>query len=334
MSHILITGGTGSFGKTVVKRLLTRSDTTKITVFSRDEDKQHHMRQEFNDPRLHFVIGDVRDLESIRLAARGADTLFHAAALKHVPTGEFYPMEVVRTNILGTQNVLTAAAANNIKKMVLLSTDKAVYPVNAMGISKAMAEKVLLAHAKAYPENTYCIVRYGNVMASRGSVIPLFIKQIKEGKDITITNPLMTRFLLSLEQAVDLVEFAIDKGESGDLFIKKAPAATIEVLAQALLELFGSSQRIATIGTREGEKVHETLATEQELAHAQEFEQYFGIRHFVPTSIDRYFSQGTTRPVYTDYTSANTRQLTVTEVKELLLSLDYMREQLKLVEKL
>ena len=268
---LMITGGTGSFGNTVLKRFLS-TDVREIRIFSRDEKKQEEMRIALNVPKLKFYIGDVRDYESTYQAMKGVDYVFHAAALKQVPSCEFYPMESVRTNIIGTENVMNAAIANGVKRVVVLSTDKAVYPINAMGISKAMAEKLMVAKSRMQREDetVFCATRYGNVMASRGSVIPLFVSQIKDGKQLTVTDPNMTRFLMSLEDSVDLVLYAYEYGQQGDIFVQKAPASTVADLAQALTEMFGGKEEARIIGTRHGEKLYESLISREEMAHAQD----------------------------------------------------------------
>ena len=275
---LMITGGTGSFGNAVLKRFLD-TDIKEIRIFSRDEKKQDDMRKKYNNPKLKFYIGDVRDYNSILNATRGVDFIFHAAALKQVPSCEFHPMEAVKTNVLGTENVLEAAIMNSVSRVVCLSTDKAVYPINAMGISKAMMEKVMVAKSRNVDDSKtiICGTRYGNVMASRGSVIPLFINQIKEGKSITITDPNMTRFLMSLEDAVDLVLYAYENGNQGDKFVKKAPAATIDTVANALKQIFNAENEIKIIGTRHGEKLYESLLTREEKAIAEDCGKYFRV---------------------------------------------------------
>lgn len=327
---LMITGGTGSFGYTVLKRFLN-SDVKEIRIFSRDEKKQEDMRLELNNDRIKFYIGDVRNYESINEAMCGVDYVFHAAALKQVPSCEFYPMEAVRTNILGTENVLNAAIANKIKKIVVLSTDKAVYPVNAMGISKAMAEKLVIAKSRLInmsQDTIICATRYGNVMASRGSVIPLFVNQIKNGQEITITDPNMTRFLMSLEDSVDLVLHAFDHAESGDIFVQKAPASTVGDLSQALLELFKSSNEVKIIGTRHGEKLYETLVSREEMAKAEDMGRYYRIKaDNRDLNYKRYFVEGEEKVSVTeDYTSHNTHCLTIDEIKNILLKLDFIQE--------
>ncbi len=328
---ILITGGTGSFGNAVLKRFL-HTDIAEIRVFSRDEKKQEDMRLDLKSDKVKFYIGDVRNYESIRDATRGADYIFHAAALKQVPSCEFYPMEAVHTNILGTENVLNASVEANISKVIVLSTDKAVYPINAMGISKAMMEKLMIAKSRrlSSTDTMLCGTRYGNVMASRGSVIPLFVKQIKEGSVLTVTDPQMTRFLMSLEDAVDLVLYAYKNGTQGDIFVQKAPASTIMDLALALRELFNANNEIRVIGTRHGEKLYETLLTREELAKAENFGNYFRI---VPDDRDlnygKYFTEGQEQiSQLSDYNSHNTKRLSVSEIKEKLLTLPYIQAEL------
>ena len=335
---LLITGGTGSFGNAVLKRFLT-TDIGEIRIFSRDEKKQDDMRHEYQAAypeyanKLKFYIGDVRDIASVRNAMHGVDYIFHAAALKQVPSCEFFPMEAVRTNVIGTDNVLTAAIEAGVKVIIGLSTDKAAYPVNAMGTSKAMMEKVIVAKSRTVsPDKTkICCTRYGNVMCSRGSVIPLWIEQIKNGKPITVTEPKMTRFIMALEEAVDLVLFAFEHGVSGDILVQKAPACTIETLAQAVKELFGSEDEIKVIGIRHGEKMYETLLTNEECAKADDMGNFYR----VPSdkrdlNYDKYFSDGDTeRNVLTEFNSNNTEILDVEQVKEKLLSLDYIRQELE-----
>jgi UDP-glucose 4-epimerase len=329
---LLITGGTGSFGNAVLKRFLN-TDIGEIRVFSRDEKKQEDMRIELNNDKVKFYIGDVRDYNSINYALTGVDFVFHAAALKQVPSCEFYPMEAVRTNVIGTENVLNAAVASGVKKVIVLSTDKAVYPINAMGISKAMMEKVMVARSRNLDESviTLCGTRYGNVMASRGSVIPLFIKQIKEGKPLTVTDPNMTRFLMSLDDALDLVLYAFENGRQGDLFVQKAPASTIFDLARALLELFDAKSDIKVIGTRHGEKLYETLLTREEMARAEDLGGYFKIpADNRDLNYNKYFVEGTSEVSnFEDYNSHNTTRLNIEDIKKLLLKLDYITSELK-----
>ena len=335
---LLITGGTGSFGNAVLNRFL-QTDIKEIRIFSRDEKKQDDMRHEFQAKmpeaadKIKFFIGDVRDLASVKNAMNGVDYIFHAAALKQVPSCEFFPIEAVKTNVIGTENVLTAAIEAGVKNIVCLSTDKAAYPVNAMGTSKAMMEKVIVAKSRVVdPEKTkICCTRYGNVMCSRGSVIPLWIEQIKEGKPITITEPSMTRFIMSLDEAVDLVLFAFENGVSGDILVQKAPACTIEVLAKAVTELFDPNAEIKVIGIRHGEKMYETLLTNEECAKATDMGDFYR----VPSdnrglNYDKYFHDGDTqRNTLTEFNSNNTELLTVEQVKEKLLSLEYIRNELK-----
>jgi len=328
---LMITGGTGSFGNTVLKRFLD-TKVREIRIFSRDEKKQEEMRIALNNPKLKFYIGDVRDYDSIYPAMKGVDYVFHAAALKQVPSCEFYPMEAVRTNVVGTENVLNAATASGVQRVVVLSTDKAVYPINVMGISKAMAEKLMVAKSRMQREGetVFCATRYGNVMASRGSVIPLFVSQLKEGKALTITDPNMTRFLMSLEDSVDLVLYAYEHGQQGDIFVQKAPASTVADLAQALTELFGSKQQARIIGTRHGEKLYESLISREEMAHAQDMGDYYRIpADNRDLNYAQYFSEGEEKISRSDdYTSHNTNRLNVEQIKSLLLKLDFIKEEL------
>jgi UDP-N-acetylglucosamine 4,6-dehydratase/5-epimerase len=329
---ILITGGTGSFGNAVMNRLVN-SDIKEIRIFSRDEKKQEDMRLSFNNPKIKFYIGDVRNYNSLFGAMKGVNYIFHAAALKQVPSCEFYPMEAVQTNILGAENVLNAAIASNVERVIVLSTDKAVYPINAMGLSKAMMEKLMLAKARMQQEGDtiLCATRYGNVMASRGSVIPLFVKQIKEGKPLTITEPTMTRFLMSLEESVDLVLHAFKHGQQGDIFVQKAPAATIAVLAEALKELFERDNEIHFIGTRHGEKLYESLVSSEEMAKADDIGEFYRIPlDNRDLNYAKFFVIGEkSRAIVQDYTSHNTVRLDVEGVKKLLLKLDFIQECLK-----
>ncbi len=329
---LLITGGTGSFGNAVLDRFLD-TNIEEIRIFSRDEKKQDDMRKKYKNPKIKFYIGDVREPESIKNAISGVDYIFHAAALKQVPSCEFFPMEAVKTNIIGTNNVIEAAVNAGIKKIVCLSTDKAAYPINAMGTSKAMMEKVIIAKARTLSEEktTISCTRYGNVMCSRGSVIPLFIDQIKSGNPITITDPSMTRFLMSLEEAVELVVFAFKNAKPGDLFIKKAPACTIEVLAKAVKEIFNPDAKIKYIGTRHGEKVFETLLTTEEKIKAEEMDDYYRVPVDArDLNYDEYYSEGIKELAELEpYTSHNTKILSVEEVKEMLLSLSYVKEELE-----
>jgi len=333
---LLITGGTGSFGHAVMKRFL-HTPVKEIRIFSRDEKKQDDMRKEYKNDKLKFYIGDVRDIQSVRNAMNGVDYIFHAAALKQVPSCEFFPLEAVKTNVLGTDNVLTAAIEYEVKKVICLSTDKAAYPINAMGISKAMMEKVFMAKSKTVdPDKTLiCGTRYGNVMASRGSVIPLFVEQIKSGQPLTVTNPEMTRFLMSLEEAVELVVFAYKHAEAGDLMVQKAPASTIADLAQALKELFKADNEIRVIGTRHGEKLYETLLTKEEYLTARDMGNYFQVSADKrDLNYDKYFVEGDEKlSTEHEYTSHNTQRLGVEEVKEKLLLLDYIQQELAEWEK-
>ena len=328
---LMITGGTGSFGNTVLKRFLS-TDVREIRIFSRDEKKQEEMRIALNNDKLKFYIGDVRNYDSICQAMKGVDYVFHAAALKQVPSCEFYPMEAVRTNIVGTENMMSAAIAQSVKRVVVLSTDKAVYPINAMGVSKAMMEKLMVAKARMQSEGetVICATRYGNVMASRGSVIPLFISQLKEGKPLTITDPKMTRFLMSLEDSVDLVLYAFENGAQGDIFVQKAPASTVEVLAQALKELFGMDNPSRIIGTRHGEKLYETLISREEMARSDDMGNYFRIpADNRDLNYAKFFSDGEEKIAqFDDYTSHSTERLDIEQVKALLLKLDFVQEEL------
>ena len=328
---LMITGGTGSFGNTVLKRFLSTA-VREIRIFSRDEKKQEEMRLSLNNSKLKFYIGDVRDYDSIYRAMKGVDYVFHAAALKQVPSCEFYPMEAVRTNVMGTENVMNAATANGVKRVVVLSTDKAVYPINAMGISKAMAEKLMVAKSRMQHDNEtiFCATRYGNVMASRGSVIPLFVSQLNEGKPLTVTDPNMTRFLMSLEDSVDLVLYAFQNGRQGDIFVQKAPASTVAELAQAIKEIFAKDNEIRIIGTRHGEKLYESLISREEMAHAQDMGDYYRIpADNRDLNYAKYFSEGEeTISHQDDYTSHNTLRLNVEQVKALLLKLDYIQDAL------
>jgi UDP-glucose 4-epimerase len=333
MSKLLITGGTGSFGKALLNKYLNTSKFTEIRVFSRDEKKQDELRKSLSSTKVKFYIGDVRDISSLENVINGTDFIFHAAALKQVPSCEFFPLEAVKTNILGTNNVLTVAKNQKVKKVVVLSTDKAAYPINAMGMSKALMEKVMVANSRdcEYSKSILCGTRYGNVMASRGSVIPLFIDQIKAKKDITITNPDMTRFMMNLDNAVDLVMHAFEKGNNGDIFVQKSPAATIETLAQALLELYSSNSKIKNIGIRHGEKMYETLVTKEEMIKSEDQGEYFKI---LPDNrslnYDQYFSKGTVKSSLDEYNSSNTKLLNVKEMKKLLLDLPEVKLDLKI----
>jgi len=329
---LLITGGTGSFGNAVLKRF-QNSNIKEIRIFSRDEKKQDDMRMEYKNEKIKYYIGDVRHFDSINQALKGVDFIFHAAALKQVPSCEFYPMEAVRTNILGAENVLEAAIQNKVKRVVVLSTDKAVYPINAMGLSKAMMEKLMISKSRLLDRNTqiFCATRYGNVMASRGSVIPLFVRQIKEGKPITITDPKMTRFMMSLDQSVELVEFAFKHSDCGDIFVQKAPASTIEDLAMAIKEIFNASNTIKIIGTRHGEKLYETLCNREEMAKAVDMGDFFKIpADNRDLNYAKYFANGEMKTSQVeDYNSHNTTRLSLEQTKQLLLSLDYIQNELK-----
>ena len=329
---LLITGGTGSFGNAVLRRFL-HPNVREIRVFSRDEKKQEDMRIDLKNDKVKFFIGDVRNEDGLDMAMRDVDFVFHAAALKQVPSCEFYPMEAVRTNVLGTENVLTAAIRNNVAKVIVLSTDKAVYPINAMGISKAMMEKLMVAKSRFIGGSltNLCGTRYGNVMASRGSVIPLFVKQIRAGQPLTVTDPNMTRFLMSLDDAVDLVIYAFNHANQGDIFVQKAPASTILDLACAVKELFNVNNEIKIIGTRHGEKLYETLLTREELSKAEDLGDYFRI---VPDDRDlnygKFFTEGENRiSQLEDYHSHNTQRLTIPEIKDKLLALDFINQELR-----
>ena len=334
---LLITGGTGSFGNAMLKGFLN-SELKEIRIFSRDEKKQEDMRIEYKNDKLNFVIGDIRDFDSINNAMAGVDFVFHAAALKQVPSCEFYPMQAVQTNILGAENVLEAAARNNVKRVVVLSTDKAVYPINTMGMSKAVMEKLAVSKARDPRVQSinavYTATRYGNVMASRGSIIPLFIKQIKEGKPLTITNPKMTRFMMSLDQSVELVLFAFTNGNPGDIFVQKSPGATIETLAQAIKELFNADNEIQIIGERHAEKMYETLCAKEEMAKAEDMGDFYRIpADFRDLNYTKYVQTDGPALVKDEYNSDNTEQLNVEHLKELLLTLDYVKEELESYKK-
>lgn len=332
---LMITGGTGSFGNTVLNSFL-QTEIGEIRIFSRDEKKQDDMRHEYQAKypeyadKLQFYIGDVRDLQSVKSAIHGVDYIFHAAALKQVPSCEFFPLEAVKTNVFGTENVLTAAIDEGVKTIICLSTDKAAYPVNAMGTSKAMMEKVIVAKSRTTSKTKICCTRYGNVLCSRGSVVPLWIEQIREGKPITLTAPDMTRFVMSLPEAVELVLFAFENGETGDILVQKAPACTIETLAKATIELFDPGHEINVIGIRHGEKMYETLLTNEECAHAYDLGNFYR----VPCdkrglNYDKFFTQGeAARNNLTEFNSNNTRLMTVDEVREKLLSLEYIQQEL------
>ena len=329
---LLVTGGTGSFGNAVIRRFL-KTQIREIRVFSRDEKKQDDMRRDYGTRTLSFYIGDVRNPDSLRDAMAGVDYVFHAAALKQVPSCEFYPLEALRTNSLGTENVMSAAVINRVKRLVVLSTDKAVYPINAMGISKAMAEKLMVAKSRVAwgAGTTLCGTRYGNVMASRGSVIPLFIKQIKEGSPLTITEPAMTRFMMSIDDAVDLVLYAFHHSAPGDVFVQKAPAATIETLALAMKKVFKADNPVRVIGTRHGEKLYETLLTREEMQKAEDCGGYYRIPADTrDLNYEAFFSEGTPAIAkQEDYHSLNTRRLDVDEMAEILLKLKYVQDELE-----
>lgn len=326
---LLITGGTGSFGHAVLNRFLHTDHFNEIRIFSRDEKKQDDMRNQLKNNKLKFYIGDVRDYSSVERAMRGVDYVFHAAALKQVPSCEFFPLEATKTNVFGTQNVIDAAGVNKVSKVICLSTDKAAYPINAMGISKALMEKVAVAASRNLTDTTVCLTRYGNVMASRGSVIPLFLKQIKEGNPITITDPNMTRFLMSLDEAVELVLFAFENGNAGDLFVNKAPAGTIGDLAQALKELCNSDTEIKIIGTRHGEKLYETLCTREEMVKAEDMGEFYRIpADNRDLNYAQYFSEGEEDvSLIEDYHSHNTEQQGVEGMKKLLSTLPLIRKE-------
>ena len=328
---LLVTGGTGSFGKAIIERFL-RTEIKEIRIFSRDEKKQDDMRNSYKNRKIKFFIGNVRDPESIDPAMHGVDYIFHAAALKQVPSCEFFPMEAVKTNIIGTENVLTAAIRHNAKKVIVLSTDKAVYPINAMGMSKALMEKVMTAKSRIVEKNkiVLCGTRYGNVIASRGSVIPLFVEQIKGGHPLTVTDPNMTRFIMSLKNALDLVLFAFQNGNAGDIFVQKAPACTIYDLAIAIKELFSAKNEIEIIGTRHGEKLFETLLNREEMANAQDLGDFYRIPVDArDLNYDKYFVEGEQQiSSNEDYNSNNTRVLTVEEIKKILNQVDYIQQEL------
>jgi UDP-N-acetylglucosamine 4,6-dehydratase/5-epimerase len=327
---LLITGGTGSFGNAVLKKFLNTDHFSEIRVFSRDEKKQDDMRNLYKNPKLKFHIGDVRDYSSIERAMGGVDYVFHAAALKQVPSCEFFPLEATRTNVFGTQNTIDAAAANNVKKIICLSTDKAAYPINAMGISKALMEKVAIAASRNHKDTTICLTRYGNVMASRGSVIPLFLNQIEKNQELTITDPNMTRFLMSLDDAVDLVLFAFENGSPGDLFVNKAPSGTVGDLAQALKEIFNANNSVKIIGTRHGEKLYETLCTREEMIKSEDMGEFYRIpADNRDLNYDKYFIEGKRNTDdIEDYNSHNTDRCDVDRIKHLLIKLSIINEKL------
>jgi UDP-N-acetylglucosamine 4,6-dehydratase len=324
---LLITGGTGSFGNAILRRFL-QSDLKEIRIFSRDEKKQDDMRRKYNNPKLKFYIGDVRDIESVRSVVRGVDYIFHAAALKQVPSCEFYPLQAVKTNVLGTENVLEAAVTLGVQRVICLSTDKAVYPINAMGISKAMMEKVAVAKSRESGATTICVTRYGNVMASRGSVIPLFVEQIRDGHSLTITDPKMTRFMMTLDDAVDLVLYAFEHGESGDIFVQKAPATTIAILTKALTSLLGApDHEVSVIGTRHGEKLFEALLSREEMVAAQDLGGYFRVPPDLrDLNYGKFTDQGEQKiSEAVDYNSHNTTRLDLNGMKALLMKLEFMQ---------
>ena len=329
---LLITGGTGSFGSTILKKFQD-TDFKEIRIFSRDEKKQHDLRTAINNSKVKFFIGDVRDPQSIDNVVKGVDYIFHAAALKQVPACEFFPVEATKTNVLGTNNVLTSAIKHGVKKVICLSTDKAAYPINAMGISKALMEKVAIANSRNSNETIICVTRYGNVMASRGSVIPHFVEQVKNNAPLTLTDPNMTRFLMSLDEAVDLVLFAFQHGSAGDLFIQKSPASSIADLAQAVKELFNSKNEITIIGKRHGEKMYETLATKEEIVLAEDLKNYYRIpADNRDLNYNKYYIDGSQKnQSEEDYNSSNTNQLSVNQIKEKLLNLDYIKNELNLL---
>ena len=328
---LLITGGTGSFGSTYLKKAIENNQFDEIFVFSRDEKKQDDLRKTLNSTKINFYLGDVRDIESVNTVVRKVDFIFHAAALKQVPSCEFFPLEAVKTNIIGTSNVLNAAENFNVKKVVILSTDKAAYPINAMGMSKALMEKVMISKSRTLgSKSVFCGTRYGHVMGSRGSVIPIFIKQIKSKKELTITNPKMTRFMMSLTNAVELVDFAFENANQGDILIQKAPSATIETLANALIEIFNSKSKIKNIGIRHGEKLHETLVTSEEMIKAEDLENYYRIQADArDLNYDQYFSDGNTgKKIDKEYNSSNTKILDKEELIKILLELPEVQSQL------
>ena len=330
---LMITGGTGSFGNAVLNHFLN-SDIKEIRIFSRDEKKQEDMRIEYKNDKLNFIVGDIRDFDSINSAMRGVDYLFHAAALKQVPSCEFYPMQAVKSNILGAENVMESAASNDVKKVVVLSTDKAVYPINTMGMTKALMEKLCISKARdqRVQDNNgiICATRYGNVMASRGSIIPLFIKQIKEGESLTITNPKMTRFMMSLQDSVELVLFAFKNAEAGDIFVQKSPAATVETLAIALKELFNANNKIQIIGERHSEKLYESLCGREEMAKATDMGDFYKVpADYRDLNYTKYVQKDGQKLDCDEYNSNNTKQLNVEELKKLLLTLDYVKNELK-----
>jgi len=327
----MITGGTGSFGKTILKRFLS-TNVSEIRIFSRDEKKQDDLRRNLNNDKLKFYIGDVRDYDSVNQAMKDVNFVFHAAALKQVPSCEFYPLEAIKTNILGAENVMNSAINNRVERVVVLSTDKSVYPINAMGMSKALMEKCMISKARSQNEGgtIFCATRYGNVMASRGSVIPLFVSLLKNNEDLTVTDPNMTRFLMSLDESVDLVLYAYSHGEQGSIYVQKSPASTVNDLAKALIEIFSQKKNIKLIGTRLGEKLFETLISREEMARSIDLGKYYSIPYDNKSlNYSKYFSEGEELiSKYEDYTSHNTDRLNIKQVKELLLSLDYIKNQL------
>jgi UDP-glucose 4-epimerase len=326
---LLITGGTGSFGNAVIDKFLNTSHFSEIRIFSRDEKKQDDMRLRHNNPKLKFYIGDVREKESLLNVMQGVDYVFHAAALKQVPSCEFFPIEATKTNVLGTQNVISVAILKGVKKVICLSTDKAAYPINAMGISKALMEKVAIAESRNSTETIICLTRYGNVMASRGSVIPLFVSQIKSNTSLTITDPNMTRFFMSLDEAVNLVLFAFENGRQGDLFVNKAPAGTINILAEVLLKIFNANSKIKIIGTRHGEKNYETLCTREEMRKAEDMGEFYRIpADNRELNYNLYFTEGSNMDEILDYNSSNTNQLDFDAMYKMLSNLKYIKEEL------
>jgi len=329
---LLITGGTGSFGSTILHKFKD-INFKEIRVFSRDEKKQHDLRIKLNNPKINFFIGDVRDKDSVHNVVSGVDYIFHAAALKQVPACEFFPLEATKTNVIGTSNVLTSAIHHGVKKVICLSTDKAAYPINAMGISKALMEKIAIANSRNSNKTIICVTRYGNVMASRGSVIPHFVEQIKKNNPLTITDPKMTRFLMSLDEAIDLVLFAFRNGKAGDLFIQKSPGSSVHDLALAVQELFSSKKEMTIIGKRHGEKMYETLATKEEIVNAEDLKYYFRIpADNRDLNYDKYFVDGNQQnQSEEDYNSSNTNQLSIDQIKEKLLTLDYIKNELSLL---
>ena len=331
MSKLLITGGTGSFGKTLIDKYINSDEFDEIRVFSRDEKKQYDLRKLYSSSKIQFYIGDVRDIYSLEAAVENVDNIFHAAALKQVPSCEFFPMEAIKTNILGTENLLRLAKKHKVRKTIVLSTDKSAYPTNVMGMTKGLAEKVMIASSRNLDSRkiTFCATRYGNVMGSRGSVIPLFINQIKNSKDLTITDPNMTRFMMSLDNAVDLVLYAFKKGNNGDIFVQKSPAVTIGVLAQALIDIFNSKSKIKLIGVRHGEKMHETLITKEEITNCEDLGSYYRINpDNRGLNYDNYFTKGKSINKLNEYNSFNTNQLNLDETKKLLLDLPEVMNEL------